>query len=110
MADPAPRRRLRVLGVLGFLSWLHLYLGAVFGIGIVVGFGPYVAMWLRMLEGDTEPTRLDRPFPWLVAVFAVLLPLPWVRRRDWRAATIASLPVVVLPLHHLLRLLLLRQP
>ena len=110
MPEAPPRRRLRILGVLGFLSWLHLYVGALFAIGVVVGFGPSVAMWLRILDDDTEPTRLERPFPWLLALVAAALPLPAVRGRSWKYASLATIPLVLVPIWHLVVLLRLRPP
>lgn len=107
MPETPPPRRLRILGILAFLSWLQLYGGALFAIGVVVGFGGPVAMWWKMLEGDTEPTAPTLPYPWTLSLLAALLPLPWAWRRAWRWASLATIPLVAIPTWYLVKLLTL---
>lgn len=109
-APVEPRRTPRLFGVLGFLAWLHLYLGGLFGFGIVAAFGPAYAMSQAVIAGDTEPVLVDLPLPWLAAGLTALLPIPWVVRRQWRNASLLTLPFTLVPVGHLVRLILAAQP
>lgn len=99
---PAPRSRFAAL--LGALAWGHLWVGALVEAGVVAALGGPLAMWWAMLAGVTEPATPSLPYPWALSVLTWLLPAPWVHQRRWRAATLVTLPAVVVPFLHFLRL------
>jgi hypothetical protein len=106
VTDPAPKRRTpRVYAILAFLSWVHLYLGGVLGSIVVWAFGPPLQAWWDLLSGEADPHPVDLPFPWLLAALLSLLPLPWASRRDWRAASLLTIPLIAVPVWQLARIL-----
>lgn len=103
--DPAPTPRPpRLVQLLGLVAFLHLYAGGLATVAVVAGLGPPLAMLAQMMGGWTEPDTPALPFPWGVCAVACLLPLPLAWRRRWRYAALATVPMVVVPLGHLVRL------
>jgi len=96
--NSAPRSRL--LSVFGGLAWLHLWAGALLTAWVIATFGAPLAMGLRMMSGETEPAVPQLAFPWLLVVPTWILPIPWVWRRRWGLAGVATLPAVAAPLLH----------
>lgn len=85
------------------------YIGGTIGAGTVAVVGPALAMGGWMLRADV-PVEPKLGYPWLTTVALGLLPLPWLRRRAWTRASLASVPFALLPIVQLVRLYLAARP
>ena len=86
---------------------VSVYLSGWVAVAAVLEFGPELAMLLQVLGDNTEPQRVVLPWPYGATVVAGAVPLALAASGRWRTATIASLPLVALPLWQLHRLYLL---
>lgn len=58
-------------------------------------------MWVAM---NTEPAHPHSTFPVVATALCAILPTPFVAKKQWRWAMVASLPFFVLPWWHFFRL------
>lgn len=86
---------------------LSVYLSGWVAVAAVLWFGPELAMLLQVLGDNTEPHRVELPWPYVGTVLAGALPLALAGARRWRTAAFASLPLIALPFWQLYRLYLL---
>lgn len=95
-------QQLRSLSALVSLASISAagFLGAI----VMVAVGPYLAMGLQIWTGNTEPSRPRLPYPAVALFVALMLPVPWIRRRSWAGASVAALPLAVLPYVYLWQL------
>ncbi len=108
MGVEKPRRSgwlVTLLQAMSFLSsWAAGFLGAV----VVRYLGPYLAMYFQMWAAfNTEPVKPHADYPVAWTVIFALLPLPWALNREWRWASVAAVPFVLLPWWHFRTLYLL---
>ncbi len=80
------------------------------GMVVVMAVGSPLAMGARMWLGDTEPERPHLPWPMVLTFLVLMLPVPWLYRRQWKFAGIAALPFALLPFWQLYRLYLAAAP
>lgn len=80
------------------------FLGAL----VVRYLGPHLAMFAQAWAAfNTEPSKPVAAYPVAATVITALLPLPWALNRQWRRASLASLPFFLLPWWHFRTLYLL---
>ncbi len=66
--------------------------------------GPFLAMGLQIWAGNTEPAHPHVMWPYAATFVALMLPVPFVYRRQWSIASAAAIPLAILPFWHLWRL------
>jgi len=91
-------------------SLASTFAAGLLGMVVVRAVGSPLAMGARMWLGDTEPSSPHVPWPMVATFFALMLPVPWLYRRDWKIAGIAALPFALLPFWQLYRLYLAAAP
>lgn len=85
-------------------SLVSTYLAGILGALAMMVVGPPLAMGLQMWSGNTEPAHPHLPWPHLATFVALLLPVPLLYRKQWGVASIAAVPVALLPFWQLWRL------
>ena len=90
--------------ILGLSSLISMYAAGLLGALAVRVVGPWLAMGAQMMTGDTEPAFPRALYPWAPMFVAMMLPVPFLYRRSFGAATVAAAPLALLPFWQLLRL------
>lgn len=85
-------------------SLVSTYLAGILGALAVMVVGPPLAMGLQMWMGNTEPTAPHLPWPYAATFVALMLPVPFLYRKQWGVASIAALPLALLPFWQIWRL------
>lgn len=85
------------------------YIGGAIGAVTVQVVGPALAMGGWMLRADV-PVEPHLAYPWGWTLLLAALPVPWLRRRAWTRASLASVPFAVLPIVQLCRLYVAATP
>lgn len=94
-----------MLAVIEAASFLSLYVGAAAAVAVSATLGVPLGMYGQMwLAGNPEPSVPTSPYPWPATALLALLPLPLAAAGRWRYAALATVPLVVLPSWHLVRL------
>lgn len=96
----------RELGrVLGVISFLTVYASGGLAVVLVASFGPLIARGLQfLLATNVEPRLASLPYPWLPTLLAIFLPWPVAFSGRLRSATLAALPLLLVPAWQLVRL------
>lgn len=92
--------------ILGLSSLVSMYVAGILGLLTVRAVGPYLAMAAQMMSGNTEPSHPHILWPWATVFCALMLPVPLMYRRSWGLATVAAVPLALLPFWQLWRLYL----
>ncbi|MDP2314945.1 MAG: hypothetical protein Q8P41_18745 [Pseudomonadota bacterium] len=88
-------------------SLVSAYAAGLLGAVTMIVVGPYLAMGAQMWLGNTEPVRPFLVWPAVPTFVGLLLPVPWLYRKQWNIAAIAALPFALLPFWQLYKLYLL---
>jgi hypothetical protein len=86
------------------LSVISGYAAGLLGAVTMMAVGPYLAMGAQMYAGNTEPLRPHVPWPMIPTFLGLMLPVPWLVRKQWGYAALATLPLALLPYWQLYRL------
>ena len=97
-------------GIVSVLTLLSTLGAGFLGIPVVIAVGPPLVMGLRIITGETEPLTPVLAWPVWTTVLLLLMPLPFVWRREWHRAALAGLPFALLPWVQLFRLYPLTRP
>lgn len=73
----------------------------------MMAVGPYLAMGAQMYAGNTEPSRPHLALPAALTFVGLMLPVPWLYRKEWGRAALAATPFALLPFWQLYRLYVL---
>lgn len=91
--------------ILGYVSFVSMYLTGGVTIVLVASFGPLIAQGLQaVLAVNPEPTLVRMPYPWVPSLVAITLPWPILFSGRPRWATAATIPMLLAPLLHLAEL------
>lgn len=90
--------------ILGFASLASAYAAGLIGLLAMLVVGPWLAMGMQIWSGNTEPTHPHLPMPHVLAFVTMLLPVPFLYRKQYGVASIAAVPFALLPLWQLWRL------
>jgi hypothetical protein len=92
------------LAILRVGSVISAYAAGLLGAVTMMAVGPYLAMGAQMYTGNTEPRHPFVAWPLGLTFIGLMLPVPWLVQKKWGLASIAALPIAVLPYWQLWRL------
>lgn len=93
--------------VFGVASLVSAYAAGLLGAVTMMAVGPWLAMGLQFYGGNTEPTHPHLAWPMIPTFVALLIPAPFMYRKQWNVASIAAIPFALLPFWQLWRLYVL---
>ena len=78
-------------------SFLTMYLGGWAAIAAGILVGPYLAALAQMETGNLEPHLVHVDWPVFATVCTTTLPVLPAARQQWSLASLATLPMLLLP-------------
>jgi hypothetical protein len=88
-------------------SLVSTFAAGLLGAVTMMAVGPWLAMGAQMYGGNTEPSHPHLAWPLALTFAALMLPVPWMYRKQWGLASIAAVPFALLPFWQLYRLYVL---
>lgn len=99
-----------IRALFGFSTLVSAYTAGMLGAVVAIALGPWLAMGARMFLGDTDPSHPHLAYPFAALFVGLMLPVPFLYRKQWDYAGIAAFPVALLPFWQLWRLYVAAAP
>lgn len=96
-----------ISAALAVSSLVSAYVAGLLGAVTMMALGPWLAMGAQMYGGNTEPSHPHLAWPLVPTFIGLMLPVPWMYRKQWGIASVAAVPLAVLPFWQLYRLYVL---
>ncbi len=93
-----------ISAILAITSLVSAYAAGLLGALTMMVVGPPLAMGAQMWLGNTEPSEPHLAWPAVLTFVGLMLPVPWLYRRQWGIASIAAVPFALLPYWQFYRL------